>query len=98
MLKSFLVGLLLQGYISNTHGYCGVRIDNCTGKINHVWSVSPAQNAGLLVGDQIVEADYHKGASHTDGIADTEVFLKVKRGGDILEFKMIRVDKSRLIW
>lgn len=70
--------------------------------ITQIYPDSPAQKAGLLVGDIIVESDgvQSKGSTLTEvshrlqGKEGTKVSLKVDRNGEILEFELTRAPIS----
>ncbi len=70
--------------------------------ITQIYPDSPAQKAGLLVGDIIVESDgvQSKGSTLTEishrlqGEEGTKVSVKVDRNGEILEFELTRAPIS----
>jgi len=72
----------LQGYVTNEYGRIGVQVSPTSGRINRVYPVSPARDAGLREGDRIISADGQIGPEHADGMAGTLSELVVERRMD----------------
>lgn len=98
MIKILVLSLLLTGQItnSNVYGRIGLKIA-ASGKVGHVYTHSPAFEAGLKEGDIILEADGFKHNNNKiDGTANTDAHLKVKRGKFIFELIVPRVPKEEV--
>jgi predicted metalloprotease with PDZ domain len=80
-----LFGMLVS---SSVHGYIGVQ--RAGHRIEHVIERSPAEKAGLKVGDKVLSVDGKKDAS-IDGPAYENVELEIKRHDEILHFEIQRV-------
>ena len=93
LLKSIVIlGLVLQGYISNTSkpGYIGIQATVWQPiRIVDVYHGTPAERAGLQVNDEIATVDGQKGGE-IKGEPGTPVTLLVKRGGQVLTFVVVR--------
>jgi C-terminal peptidase prc len=86
--------------INNSFAGIGVQIEasNEGIKLVAVYENSPAQEAGLKLGDIITEADGHalsgmstdEAVTFIRGVADSTVNLKVKRGSTLLSFQVKR--------
>lgn len=87
---------------SINNSFCGIGITmNIVpegAKVIEVIDGSPALEAGVKAGDVITEADGHNLAgltndqivSYVKGVAGTTIDIKLKRGQNILEFKIVR--------
>lgn len=69
--------------------------------VNRVYPDSPAEKAGVLKGDRILEVNGSSVVSidsmnnwsiYVSGSVGTEIKLKVLRSGEVLEFKMIKIE------
>lgn len=95
---------LAQEGIQGRFGGVGVRFNilRDTICVTNVVKGSPAEIAGVLAGDRIIQVDKHKTASakitnknvmeYLKGEADTAVEVKIKRGKQIKKVKIIRGD------
>jgi C-terminal processing protease CtpA/Prc len=92
----YRINLTLSGSVSNTYGRIGVRAAREGGGISKVYKVSPASDAGLVVGDVIVSCDGVKGIEKVDGDAGQFAHLTVEhKDGSvvILDIKRVPVEE-----
>lgn len=102
-MKFHLLALLLCGHISANighpdieEGHIGVRIAN-NGHINYVHPDSPAQKAGLVVGDKVVAVDGDKGRlKQIVGEPGTAVTLDYLHNGYMQQVTIIRMDHREI--
>ncbi len=80
----------LQGNVSNEKGKIGIRED-WDRRIVRVHPGSPAELAGLKVGDKVIEVDGHKGDYPIIGGAKEVVKVVVDRKGQTLTFYIRRI-------
>lgn len=88
-----LVSLALSGSISNEDGKIGVAVSK-HGWVGAVHPGSPAEKYGIKQGDVILESDNVKGTRNLVGSTSRPVLLKIKRGKEIMYFRVPRVAKD----
>lgn len=88
--------LVLDGGVSNTQGRIGIQDVRSSGLITKVIKDSPADKAGLKVGDTIVSADEVKGVSCVRGEVGTKAHLVVERKGKVFTVDVPRIEEKDL--
>lgn len=84
--------LELRGGCSNTRGRIGITV-SLYGKIYCVHRISPAFDAGIQVGDIVIEADGVQGTKQIDaGTAGSVVHIVILRKKEVLIFNIVRQD------
>lgn len=81
-------GAPLKGFVSNNKGGIGVRTD-WDHKVTRVYLDSPAERAGIEVGDKIVTVDSKKHGT-CRGTPGSVAHITVKRGLGVMEFEIER--------
>lgn len=99
-LLSLVLAVTLQGGVSTSDGIgvVGIRVDHRLFQrdvVSIVYHGSPAEKAGMKVGDEIYLVNSHEWGEVT-GPPGTDVSIVIERGPDEIEFLMERVD-SRTI-
>lgn len=79
----------LEGVVSNNKGGIGIRTD-WDHKVTRVYLDSPAEKAGIEVGDKILLVDGKKHGT-TRGTPHTVANVVVQRGDGLMEFNVERV-------
>lgn len=94
-----IAAVVLQGAASRTHdrnGAIGVRIGVLGNTIQKVYDNTPAKVAGLMPGDKILEVCDDDDKRDIRGFVDGEVVVIVKRGNQVLTFRVIRVAEKAI--
>lgn len=94
--KLLAITLVLSGSISNEYGRIGLLVSH-NGSIGKVYRHSPAFDAGLQRGDQILECDGICGTEVVDGIAGTIARITVrKKNGEVVILNITRVTRQEV--
>jgi C-terminal processing protease CtpA/Prc len=95
-----LLAMNLHGFVTHSNdrtGAVGIRIGILDHRIQRVWYNTPAERAGLLEGDKILEVCDEDNRHEIDGEVGTEVVIIVKRNGEVLTFHIERAAESTIV-
>lgn len=95
---NLIAAIVLQGQVSNdsTEGVIGIRWSWMTDKVYRVYKDSPADQAGIQIGDKIIKVKDDEGHLEIRGDSFSYVNITIKRDGKVLQFRVMRAPENQI--